>query len=241
MVSLKLLVLLLVYFVTFVAAWKPSSHNKPFRNLMSQALLISSFSLINPITSIAIDQPTFTEDLMSKISLAYDSMPSRVLERRLDHLEQTYFTKDDAAAAFKGVKDDTAALFKVAKDDADAAFKDLKDYNKETRTEIGVLFIVTVSLAYIDRSQMRTEMNRTRTEMVAAAKQTKDDLEKMRKETKADMEKMKNETNKQMLQTLIISTSISLLTALCVWTPESAGFKFFTSIWNAVQDALHML
>ena len=267
---MSLILLILMYSVICISGWIPSSsHLKPcVRKTISNAILISSFSLTNPITSIAVNQPTVFEnkDIVSLANSAEESIDKqrvtnkkevvpidkriitsnkeivsttlfadepiapRDYARRLDRLEFTYFSKDDAAGAFKGVKDDTAALFKGAKDDAAAAFKDLKDDVKEARAEFGILFVVAVSLAYRDREQMRAEMaaaeNRTKTEMIAAAKTTKD-----------EMDAKENRTNFLMVITILIS----ILSAYSALTPESKGFKYILSVWNAVQDALHIL
>ena len=238
---MSLILLILMYSVICISGWIPSSSRlKPcVRKTISNAILISSFSLTNPITSIALDQPKVTNNkgIVSLATSAVESIDKQAVTnkketvstskqlvtnnkeivsaaifadepiapsdyaRRLDRLELTYFSKDDAASAFK-----------------------------ESRSELGILFVVAVSLGYGVREEMKAEMNQTKTEMKAAAKQTKDDMEKMR-----------NETKTQMLQTVALSSSISIFSALSALSPESAGYKFFSSIWKAVQGALHML
>lgn len=267
---MSLILLILMYSVICTSGWIPSSsHLKPcLRKTISNAILISSFSLVNPIAGIAVNQPTVIEnkgivslansaeesidkqrvtnkkdvvpidnriitsnkEIVSKSLFADEPIPPRDYARRLDRLEFTYFSKDDAASAFKGIKDDMDARERRSDDKMSAMEErfDVKMSAMELRsyTFSGVIFLSTVLLGYVVREEMKTEMNRTKSEMEAAAKIAK-----------VEMDAKENRTNILMVITILTS----IFSAYSALTPESKGLKIFTSIWNAVQDALHIL
>ena len=239
MVSLKLLVLLLVYFVACVSAWKhPSSYLKPFRNLISQALLISSFStLTNPMTSIAVEQPIVTnnKDLASSVPFAVKPVAHREHASRLDYDEETiqYYTT--------GWKKDIAYM--KASDDSykfKAEYRELRFYGF-TLAGYGLVYRYSKFSSDEYNKQLRNEREqreaaaeKARADREAAAEKERADREAAAEKDRADMW---NNTIRQEMARLVITL---LFYAYFVWTPESIGYKVVAWVWKGIQGALHI-
>ena len=221
MLSLKLFVLLLVYLIVFVSAWKPTpSHIKPFRKVISQAFLISSFSLINPITSIAVDQPIVTnnKDIVSVSTFAKDPIAAR------DHASHLDYDKETLEYYTTGWKKDISYM--KASDDSykfKAEYRQLRFYGF-TLAGYGLVYRYFKFSSDEYNKQLRKE--REQREAAAAAENDR-----------ADIKAWWNNIYRQELTRPVITL---LFYAFFVWTPESNGYKLVAGAWKAIQGVLHI-
>lgn len=225
MVSLKLLVLLLIYFVVFVSAWKPSPyHIKPFRKLISQALLISSFStLTNPMTSIAVDQPTVTnnKDIVSLSTFAKDPIAAR------DHASHLDYDKETLEYYTTGWKKDISYM--KAGDDS---YKFKAEY-RELR--FCGFTVACYGLVYryfkFSSDEYNKQLRKEREQREAAA-------EKARADIKA---RWNNAYTQELTPYLILLfCSLFLYIDRLAASPETLGYKVVAWVWKAVLGVLHI-
>ena len=233
--SLKLLVLVLVYFVACVSAWKPPSHLKPFRNLISQALLISSFStLTNPMTSIAVDQPKVTnnKDIVSSVPFAVEPIAHRGHTSHLDYDKETleYYTT--------GWKKDIAYM--KASDDS---YKFKAEY-RELR--FCGFTVACYGLVYryfkFSSDEYNKQLRKEREQREAAAEQARADREAAAEKERADTKAWWNSAYTQELRPSIALLCFALFLYIdhLAASPETLGYKVVAWVWNAILGVLHI-
>jgi len=208
--------------LTFLSRLKLGSKLLP---KVSQAVVAAILmSTIQPLTSAASSDRLIVNEKTGVSIFADKPIAPGDFGRRLDRLELTYFSKEDALAAAKVAKADKAAM-EQRSDAKMAAMEQRSDAKMAAMEQRGILFttalsgVLFLSAAYVNNKTV-TQM---KFEMEEARKLVKLDMEEARKQSKIDMDGLQ-------LRTL----AISLLLSISAYTSESTGYKFLVSLWKAL-------